>query len=160
MSVDPATLRKTVSRDVMESLIRIGLVLLLVVACVRVVAPFANLLLWGVILAVALYPLFLRISGRFKGRRGLAATTLVLHATARGIRIESISTRMEGDLDLRGLLGLDDSVSPGYEQIRISFRLEGDDPEKLRGLVEQSRLRSAVYDVLTNGVPVSIEVTA
>lgn len=78
MSVDPATLRKTVSRDVMESLIRIGLVLLLVVACVRVVAPFANLLLWGVILAVALYPLFLRISGRFKGRRGLAATTLVL----------------------------------------------------------------------------------
>ncbi len=45
-------------------------------------------------------------------------------------------------------------------RIRVSFKLEGDEPEKLRRVVEQSRRRSAVYDVLTNGVPVSIDVTA
>ena len=42
----------------------------------------------------------------------------------------------------------------------MSFRLRGDDPEKLRQVVEQSRKRSAVYDVVTNGVPVSIDVDA
>ena len=66
---------------------------------------------------------------------------------------------MEGDINLLGILGLSDEVRNGYEQIRVSFRLEGDEPDKLRGVVERSRLRSAVYDIITNGVPVSIEVS-
>ena len=78
MSADPTAIRKTLSRDLLESLIRIGLVVLLVIVCLRVVAPFANLALWAVILAVAIYPLYGRIVARMKGRRGLAATTLVL----------------------------------------------------------------------------------
>ena len=54
----------------------------------------------------------------------------------------------------------DSPVRNGDEQIRVSFKLRGDDPEKLRQVVEQSRARSAVLDVVTNGVPVAIEVDA
>jgi len=80
-------------------------------------------------------------------------------AAARGVNLTSVESTVEGDVDLLGILGLSDDVRNGYEQIRVSFHLEGDDPDKLRRVVEQSRLRSAVYDVLTNGVPVSIAVT-
>jgi hypothetical protein len=72
----------------------------------------------------------------------------------------SATSVTSGTIDLLGILGLSDRVRNGYQEIRISFRLEGDDPEKLREVVEQSRLRSAVYDVLTNGVPVSLHIVA
>jgi len=82
-------------------------------------------------------------------------------AAARGITLTSVESRVEGDIDLRGLLGLSDTVRNGYEGIRISFDIAGDAPaEKLRQIVEQSRARSAVFDVLTNGVPVSLSVNA
>ena len=81
-------------------------------------------------------------------------------AAARGIHLTSVESTVEGDINLLGILGLSDDVRNGYQQIRVNFRLEGDDPERLRSVVEQSQLRSAVYDVLTNGVPVSIHVTA
>ena len=59
-----------------------------------------------------------------------------------------------------GILGLDDTVRNGYERIRVSFMVKGNAPaEKLRELVEQSRRRSAVFDVITNPVPVTIDVT-
>jgi uncharacterized OsmC-like protein len=80
-------------------------------------------------------------------------------AAARGVTLTSVESTVEGDIDLLGILGLSDEVRNGYEQLRVSFHLEGDDPDKLRRVIEQSRLRSAVYDVLTNGVPVSIAVT-
>jgi len=81
-------------------------------------------------------------------------------AAARGVNLESVESSVEGDIDLNGILGLSDDVRNGYEQIRISFKLRGDDPEKLAKIVEQSRKRSAVFDVLTNGVPVAISVDA
>jgi uncharacterized OsmC-like protein len=81
-------------------------------------------------------------------------------AAARGIRLTEVSSTVEGDIDLLGILGLSGDVRNGYQGIRVSFRLRGDDPEKLRKVVEQSRRRSAVYDVVTNGVPVSIDVDA
>jgi len=81
-------------------------------------------------------------------------------AAARGITLYEVESTVEGDIDVLGLLGLSDTVRNGYEGIRISFRIRGDAPEeKLRQLVERSRDRSAVYDVLTNGTPVSISVT-
>jgi uncharacterized OsmC-like protein len=80
-------------------------------------------------------------------------------AAARGVTLTSVESTVEGDIDLLGILGLSDSVRNGYQQIRVSFHLEGDEPDALRRVVEQSRLRSAVYDVLTHGVPVSIAVT-
>jgi len=80
-------------------------------------------------------------------------------AAARGITLTSVESRVEGDIDLQGLLGLSDTVRNGYEGIRISFDIAGDAPaEKLRQIVEQSRARSAVFDVLTNGVPVELTI--
>ena len=80
-------------------------------------------------------------------------------AAARGVNLTEVSSTVEGDIDLLGILGLADDVRNGYQQIKVSFKVRGDDPEKLRALVEQSRKRSAVFDVLTNGVPVSIQVS-
>jgi uncharacterized OsmC-like protein len=81
-------------------------------------------------------------------------------AAARGIQLTSVSSTVEGDIDLLGILGLSaGSVRNGYEQVKVTFHIEGDaDDETLRGIVEQSRRRSAVYDALTNPTPVAIEV--
>ncbi len=82
-------------------------------------------------------------------------------AAARGVALTKVSSTVEGDVDLLGILGLapDDSVRNGYEQIRVTFHVEGDaDEQTLRGIVEQSRRRSAVYDALTNPTPVVIDV--
>ena len=81
-------------------------------------------------------------------------------AAARGVHLDSVQSTVEGDIDLMGILGLSRDVRNGYQGINVSFKVRGDDPEKLRAVVEQSRMRSAVYDVLTNGVPVSISVDA
>jgi uncharacterized OsmC-like protein len=82
-------------------------------------------------------------------------------ASARGIDLKEIESTVEGNIDILGLLGLDDSVRNGYQNIRVSFRIKGDAPEEeLEKLVMRSKARSAVYDVLTNGVPVDIEVKA
>ena len=81
-------------------------------------------------------------------------------AAARGVTLASVESQVEGDIDLQGILGLSEQVRNGYQRIRIDFTIAGDaPPEKLRQIVEQSRARSAVYDVLTNGVPVDVTVT-
>lgn len=80
-------------------------------------------------------------------------------ASARGIALTSVESRLEGDIDLQGLLGLSDEVRNGFERIKVSFHITGDaTDEQLRAVVEQSRARSAVFDIVTNGVPVDIEV--
>lgn len=81
-------------------------------------------------------------------------------AAARGVDLTKVSSTVEGDIDVLGILGLSDgAVRNGYEGVRVTFHIEGDaDEETLRGIVEQSRKRSAVYDVLTNPTPVSVEV--
>ena len=81
-------------------------------------------------------------------------------AAARGVELTSVSSTVEGPIDLLGILGLSDgSVRNGYEQVKVTFHIEGDaDDETLRGIVEQSRRRSAVYDALTNPTPVVIDV--
>jgi len=81
-------------------------------------------------------------------------------AAARGVNLSEVESTVEGDIDLLGILGLSSEVRNGFQQIRVSFKLRGDDPEKLRKVVEQSRLRSAVFDIITNGVPVTIDVDA
>jgi uncharacterized OsmC-like protein len=82
-------------------------------------------------------------------------------AAARGVDLTSVETTVDGDIDLLGILGLGGTeVRNGFERINVRLRIAGDDPERLREVVEQSRARSAVYDVLTNGVPVPIEVDA
>jgi uncharacterized OsmC-like protein len=81
-------------------------------------------------------------------------------AAARGVTLTSVESVVEGDIDLQGILGLSNTVRNGYQQIRVRFEIAGDAPaEKLREIVEQARARSAVYDVLTHGVPVDVSVT-
>jgi uncharacterized OsmC-like protein len=89
---------------------------------------------------------------------GCVTTTFVLHAAARGIAIRELSTRLEGDLDLRGLLGLDDSVSPGYEQIRIEMKVKADcSDEELDDLLAYTQQHSPVCNTVCRPVPVMIE---
>jgi uncharacterized OsmC-like protein len=80
-------------------------------------------------------------------------------AAARGVKLTEVTSTVEGDIDLRGILGLDPSVRNGYQQMRVHFTIKGDaTPEKLREIVEQAKARSAVYDVLTNGIPLDITI--
>ena len=80
-------------------------------------------------------------------------------AAARKVTLTEVRSTVSGDIDLNGVLGLNPSVRNGYAKIDVHFAIKGDAPEeKLRQLVEQSTARSAVYDVITNGVPVDISV--
>jgi uncharacterized OsmC-like protein len=86
-------------------------------------------------------------------------TSLVYVAAARGVRLTRVESRLEGDMDVRGALGLSDDVRNGFEQIRVSFVVEGDAaPERLRELVARAQARSAVFDMVTHGVPVRVGV--
>ena len=87
-------------------------------------------------------------------------TSIVYVATARKVELTSVDSTLTGELDARGAFGLDDEPRNGFERIGVSFRVTGDAPEeKLREVVERARERSAVYDMVTNGVPVDMEVT-
>ncbi|MGD9850178.1 MAG: OsmC family protein [Nitrospirales bacterium] len=83
-------------------------------------------------------------------------TSMVYHAAAQGIKINAVESRLEGDLDLRGFLGLSKDVRPGYQNLRVHFTVNSDAPaEKLRELTKYS----PVFDIVTNPVPVAIDVT-
>ena len=80
-------------------------------------------------------------------------------AAARGIDLTRVRSTVTGDIDLVGLLGLDDSVRNGYQSIEIRLVIEGDaGADELRRVVERSIARSAVFDMLTNGTSVSVHV--
>jgi len=82
-------------------------------------------------------------------------------AAARGVALTEVESHIEGDINLLGIFGMSDEVRNGYQGIRASFSIKGDaSPDVLQEIVEQSRARSAVFDVLTNGVPVSMSVNA
>jgi uncharacterized OsmC-like protein len=82
-------------------------------------------------------------------------------AAARGITLYEIESTVEGDIDLRGIFGMSTEVRNGYQGLSISFRIRGDAPPAvLAGLVEQSRARSAVFDVLAHGTKVDVKVDA
>ena len=82
-------------------------------------------------------------------------------ASARQVALESVKTTVEGDIDLQGLLGLNDEVRNGFNAIRASIEIKGDaDAEKLAKIVQQSIARSAVYDMLTNGTDVQVNIAA
>ncbi len=84
---------------------------------------------------------------------------LVNIAAARGVRLTEVRSVVAGDTDLNGILGLDRTVRNGFEKITVRFTVHGDAPaDVLRAVVEQSQNRSAVFDMLTNQVPVDVKV--
>src|SRR5215204_2426546 len=85
-------------------------------------------------------------------------TSLVYVAAARGVHLTEVESTLEGDMDVQGALGLSNEHRNGFERIRVSFRVQGDAPEeKLRELVARAQQRSAVFDMVTNGVPITID---
>jgi uncharacterized OsmC-like protein len=89
---------------------------------------------------------------------GCLTLTIVNVAAARKVTLTEVSSTLEGVLDARGALGLDDSVRNGFQQIRIGFTVKGEaSPEKLREIVERAQVRSVVYDIVSNGVPVDVQ---
>ena len=85
-------------------------------------------------------------------------TSLVYVAAARGVRLSRVESTLEGDMDVRGALGLSDEVRNGFERVRVTFHVQGDaTPEKLRQLVERAQQRSAVFDIVSHGVPVTVQ---
>jgi len=80
-------------------------------------------------------------------------------AAVRGVELTRVRSTVSGDIDLVGLLGIDATVRNGYQSIEIRIVIEGDaEAEQLRNVVERSVARSAVYDMLTNGTSVSVQV--
>ncbi len=91
------------------------------------------------------------------GLSGCLTTSLIAHAAARGIEIKGLSTRLEGDLDLRGFLGISEDVTVGYERIRVFFTIDADvSDEKKRELIRMAAKYSPVYNTIAN--PVAVEV--
>jgi uncharacterized OsmC-like protein len=89
---------------------------------------------------------------------GCLTTSLVYHAAAQGIKIEAVESKFEGELDLRGFLGMSEEVRNGYQNIRVTFKIKADAPEeKLKELCELAQKRSPVFDILTNPTPVSVQ---
>lgn len=88
-------------------------------------------------------------------------TSVVYVASARKVVLESVSSTVEGDMDVQGALGLNDQVRNGFTAIRVKFSIKATaTPEKIQEIVERAYARSAVFDSINGGVPVSVSVAA
>ena len=85
------------------------------------------------------------------------AVGFVYNAAAQGIKVESLSSEVEGELDLHAFLGLSEEVRPGFENIRLTYHVKSDAPrEKVEALCAYVQETSPVVDILRNPVPVTI----
>lgn len=85
-------------------------------------------------------------------------TSIVYHAAARGIVIRSMESRLEGDIDLQGFLGIRDDVPKGFKEIRMFVNIDADaSPEELEDIVKLGPSYSPVYDTVTRPVPVKVQ---
>jgi uncharacterized OsmC-like protein len=88
---------------------------------------------------------------------GCLTTSLIAHASAKGIEIKGVESRYEGDLDLRGFLGLSEDVKVGYENIRVYFKIDADvSEEQKEELIRMAQKYSPVFNSIANPVPVSV----
>jgi uncharacterized OsmC-like protein len=85
------------------------------------------------------------------------AVGFVYNAAAQGIRVEKLDFTLEGDIDLHGFLGLSDRVRPGYQNIRLTYRVKSNAPrEKVEALCDYVQKTSPVLDIIRNPVPVTV----
>jgi len=88
---------------------------------------------------------------------GCVTTTLVYYAAAMNVIIRKVESTLEGDIDLRGLLNIDENVKAGYESIQIKFKIDSDAPKEVLGkLVEIAKKHSPVANTITNATPINI----
>ncbi|OGI00704.1 MAG: hypothetical protein A2Y25_11555 [Candidatus Melainabacteria bacterium GWF2_37_15] len=88
---------------------------------------------------------------------GCLTSALVVAASAKGVKLKSVESHLEGDLDARGFLKIDPDIRPGYQQIRVHFKIDTDAPDKeIVELVELAQQTSPVFDIVTNMVTVSV----
>jgi uncharacterized OsmC-like protein len=88
---------------------------------------------------------------------GCLTTSLVAHAAAQGISLNKVSSRYEGDIDLRGFLGLSEEVPVGYQAIRVHFSIDADIPAAQKEeLVKMAQKYSPVFNTITRVTPVSV----
>ncbi|CAM3312959.1 OsmC family protein [Halomonas lysinitropha] len=93
------------------------------------------------------------------GLAGCLSAGVAAVAQHRGIQLRSVRARLEGDMDIQGILGMDRDVRNGFDDVRVTFEIDADATrEEVEGLVAQSQKRSAVYDILTNPTQVSVQV--
>lgn len=90
------------------------------------------------------------------GLAGCMTTTIVLHAAANGIPLEGVESKLEGDLDVQGFLGLNDQIRNGYQQIRVTFNIQGNLTAEEKAKLESFAKMSPVFDIVTNKVPVQV----
>jgi uncharacterized OsmC-like protein len=80
-------------------------------------------------------------------------------AQNRGIQLRSVEAKLEGTMDIQGILGIDSDVRNGYDDIKVTFHIDADaTKQEIEALVAQSQKRSAVYDIVTNPTNVSVVV--
>ena len=91
------------------------------------------------------------------GLSGCLTTAMVAHAAARGIELRGMESRFEGDLDVQGFLGLSDEVPVGYQEIRVSFKIDADiSEEQKQELIEMAQKYSPVFNTVTRPTPVKV----
>jgi uncharacterized OsmC-like protein len=93
---------------------------------------------------------------------GCLTTSIIYHASARGYKLDKLTTSLEGDMDIRGFLDMDNEVRNGYKNIRVSVCLEGADltEEEKEDILRFGPMFSPVYDIITNRVPVEVSFLA
>src|SRR5262245_53918018 len=80
-------------------------------------------------------------------------------AQNRGIQLRSVESKLEGTMDIQGILGIDRDVRNGYDDIKVTFKIDADaSKQDIEALVAQSQKRSAVFDCITNPTNVTVEV--
>ena len=80
-------------------------------------------------------------------------------AQNRGIQLRSVEAKLQGSMDIQGILGVDSDVRNGYDDIEVTFNIDADaSKEDIEALVAQSQKRSAVYDIVTNPTSVNVNV--
>ena len=93
-----------------------------------------------------------------KALAACVTTALVYHAAAKGIEIRGVESRLEGDLDLRGFLGISEDVPVGYEKIRVYFKIDADiSDEEKEELIRMGEKYSPVFNTITKATPVSAQ---
>lgn len=86
-------------------------------------------------------------------------SALIFNAATQGVHIDRLEVDAEGDIDVRGFMGITDEVRKGLQNIRMHVRISGDAPQsKLEELVRLGEKYSPVYDIVTNQVPVTVTV--